>query len=78
MISLTIAGPSTQSLQRARIEGPSRRQAGRMAAYRLQLLGSADVALAAGDELTAFDRHCEAWDLEVDLRAYGFGKLVTS
>jgi len=73
---ITIAGPSTQSLQRARIEGPSRRQAGRMAAYRLQLLASAAVALEAGDDATAFERDCEAWDIESDLRTYGFGKLT--
>jgi hypothetical protein len=58
--------------QTLRIEGPTKAQARRMAAYRQSLLASAEAALKAGNDEVAFDRDCEAMDIEMDLRPYGF------
>lgn len=58
--------------QTIRMEGPTNAQAKRMAAYRQTLLASAAAALAAGNDDIAFDRDCEAMDVEMDLASYGF------
>lgn len=57
---------------KARIEGPTLAQAKRMAARRLELLKREQEALSAGDDDTAFNLGCDAFDLEVDLISYGF------
>jgi hypothetical protein len=51
------------------IEGPTRKQALGMAAYRRQLL---EQAAKSADADKAFEWDCEAFDLENDLVRYGF------
>jgi hypothetical protein len=65
-------------LQKQAIEGPTRAQARRMAARRLELLEKARTALAAGRDDEAFELDCSAWDVERDLRAYGYERLITA
>lgn len=61
---------------KAAIEGPTRKQATKMAAHRAVLQSAAAAALARGDEATAFDLDCEAWDIEAQLSLYGFASLI--
>lgn len=56
------------------IEGPTRAQARKMAARRVDLLALAQQALADGDDDRAFEYDCAAMDIEVDLRRFGFVK----
>lgn len=63
---------AARNRQTERIEGPTRAQAVRMAATRTRFLTRAQVALAAGDGATAYNLDESAFDLEVDLRRYGF------
>ena len=60
---------------RQRHEAPTPRQAARMAAYRRDLLAKAQ-AIVESDPARAFEFDCEAWDVERDLRDYGFGNLI--
>lgn len=55
---------------KARIEGPTRPQALKMAATRRQYLTQAADPNIAPD--VAFRLDCDAWDLEVALTEYGF------
>jgi hypothetical protein len=71
-INLIATSDSVGRRQREAIEGPSRRQAVAMAAWRRELVAQARTAETAGDDDTAFERDCEAWDVENDLRRYGF------
>lgn len=69
-----------RAMQKARIEGPTRKQAIKMAARRLELLALAH-DLVGRDDDRAFEFDCEAWDIERDLEGYGFdlaGKPVRS
>jgi len=52
---------NTQRAQKADIEGPTAKQAVRMATRRSALLA-----------LGTFEGDCDAWDIERDLVAYGF------
>jgi len=54
------------------IEGPTQKQARKMATYRKDLLTKAQVALEAGDDGRAFDLDCRAMDVECDLNRFGF------
>jgi len=58
------------------IEGPTRAQARKMAARRVDLLAQAKAALAAGNDDQAFEFDCAAMDIETDLINFGFAKLV--
>lgn len=61
------------------IEGPTAKQAARMAAYRTSLIELARAAETAGNDDKAFEFDCEAMDIEGDLARYGFdlaGKRV--
>ena len=58
------------------LEGPTRKQAAKMADRRKCLLGLAAKALAAGNDDRAFDYDCAAMDIETDLNKYGFGRLI--
>jgi hypothetical protein len=62
----------TQKRQNERIEGPTNAQARKLARLRTENLAAARIAEAAGRDESAFDLDCAAWDLEADLRAYGF------
>ena len=66
----------TQVLQNERIEGPTAAQAKRMSVYRRELLAKAQTALATGNDDRAFDLDCHAFDIEADLRTYGFARLI--
>jgi hypothetical protein len=63
-------------LQKQAIEGPTRAQARRMAARRLELLAKAAAAMAADDHARALELDCSAWDVERDLRTYGYEWLL--
>jgi hypothetical protein len=54
------------------IEGPTRKEAARMADLVKRHKADAEAASAAGDDDRAFDLDCRAFDLEVDLRRFGF------
>lgn len=58
------------------IEGPTRKQAHKMAAWRRVLLTRSAAALAAGEHSRAFDLDCAAFDVEADLIRFGYRKLV--
>lgn len=60
------------------IEGPTRVQARKMAARRLDLLAKARTALAAGDDDRAFEFDCAALDVEADLIRFGYRRLVAA
>lgn len=60
-----------QRAQTAAIEGPSRRQAAKMAALRARKIEQARAAEAAGNDDLAFSLDCSAWDIEQDLIRYG-------
>lgn len=66
----------TQVLQNARIEGPSRTQARKMATLRMELLDRARTAETAGNDDLAFTLDCHAFDIECDLRTYGYESLI--
>jgi len=66
----------TQVLQNDHLQGPTRAQARRMATYRQELLAKAQTALSTGNDDQAFDLDCHAFEIESDLRRYGFEKLV--
>lgn len=71
----------TDKARNARIEGPTRKQAQRMAQRRRTLLDTAQAALKhdpADSTGRAFEADCEAFDIECDLRTYGYGNLVRS
>ena len=70
-LTITIAGTHDGLTHRERIEGPTPKQAKKMAAHRLELLDQARTALAAGDDDKAFDLDCAAWDIEALLVTYG-------
>lgn len=61
-----------QKRQNAAIEGPSKAQAVKMAKLRQNLLAEAAAHLAAGRDERAFGCDERAFDLECDLRDYGF------
>lgn len=57
------------------IEGPSLRQARKMARVRQEWLAQARELVATGrkqDRLIAFQLDCDAWDVEMDLTQFGF------
>lgn len=66
----------TARMQREDIEGPTRKQAARMATLRARWISEAREAEAAGDDDRAFDLDCRAWDLEMDLARYGFDRVT--
>lgn len=64
--------PTTPAETRKRIEGPTRKEALKMAARRVTLLAMAREAVEQGQDDRGFRFDCEAWDIEVDLQSYGF------
>ena len=71
-MEIHIATPPIHLQQKAHMEGPTRKQAMNMAAYRQKLLAQEAAATAAGDDMTALERAEAAFDIECDLRTYGF------
>jgi len=69
-VAFTVA-PRKPAWQTA-MEGPTNREARKMAARRTSLLESSAAATAAGNDELAFDLDCDAWDIERDLNEYGF------
>jgi len=74
-MDIIIAGNATRRSTQA-IEGPTRTQAVKLAEYRRGLLEQAKACMRAGEPERAFERDMEAWDIEDDLRNYGFGDLI--
>lgn len=71
MVEIVLAAQPMWAQWKKIVEGPTRKQALGMAAYRRQLLAQEAAAVAAGDDDTALDFGCEAWDVENELKAYG-------
>ena len=59
------------------IEGPTRKQAHKMAAWRRELLTRSAAAMDAGQHDRAFELDCMAFDVEADLIRFGFCRLVS-
>lgn len=52
--------------------GPTIKQAAKLATYRHGLIAKARQAEATGQDERAFDLDCDAMDIEMDLRSFGF------
>jgi hypothetical protein len=76
-IEVTVASRTTPA-QRSKqdIEGPTPKQAASLVTYRTLLQETARKALADGNSVHAGELDIEAWDVEDDLRRYGYGHLI--
>lgn len=72
---VNIVGPDPTRAAREDANGPTKAEAKRMAEFRLHLISRART-LETSDPDRALENDLRAFDLEVDLRRYGFENLI--
>ncbi len=75
-MEITTASKQARTIQNERIEGIGIAKARKLAATRQQFITWAENARNRGNDAAAFDFDCQAFDIESDLRRYGFERLI--